>query len=393
MVQKNKGLLPVLILTVAAFVFNTSEFAPIGLLTDISADLGISEVRAGFLISAYAWMVAIMSLPLMITCSHLEYRRLMIGIVSLFVASHIVSGLASGYYMLMISRMGVACSHSLFWAVTTPLAVKVAPKGKQALAMSLIMTGTSVAQIIGMPLGRVVGLALGWRMTFICIGAVAALVLIMLTAAFPRVENDSEFSVRELPRMLRNPRLLAIYAIVILLVTGHFTAYSYIEPFLQQVGGLSQNAITAVLMVFGLAGIIASVIFSKAFPARRTAIAAFAFTGITAGLALLKTASASPWSVTALCIFWGTAMTMMNLVFQAELMATEKKATTVAMALYSGLFNVGIGTGPVIGALAINGHGLQSAGYFGAVIALAGSAVATFYLLHRRTPRTEINAG
>lgn len=86
-------------------------------------------------------------------------------------------------------------------------------------------------------------------------------------------------------------------------------------------------------------------------------------------------------------------MTMMNLVFQAELMATEKKATTVAMALYSGLFNVGIGTGPVIGALAINGHGLQSAGYFGALIALAGSAVATLYLLHRRTLRTEINAG
>ena len=393
MSTKNKGLLPVLILTVAAFVFNTSEFAPIGLLTDISSDLNISESRAGFLISAYAWVVAIMSLPLMVAFSHLEYRRLMTGIVGLFVASHIVSGLAGGYYMLMASRMGVACSHSLFWAVTTPLAVRVAPKGKQSLAMSLIMTGTSVAQIIGMPLGRIVGLALGWRMTFICIGAVAALVLFLLIFAFPKVENDSDFSVSLLPGMLRNRRLLAIYAIVILLVTGHFTAYSYIEPFLQQVAGLPQNTITVVLMLFGIAGIIASVVFSKAFPARRTALTVCAFTGITAGLALLKAASTAAWSVTAVCIFWGISMTMMNLVFQAELMATEKKATTVAMALYSGLFNVGIGAGPVIGAMAINGPGLHSAGYFGAVIALAGSAVATFYLLHRRTPRTEINAG
>ena len=130
--MKKGSLLPVLILTVAAFVFNTSESAPIGLLTDISADLGISEARAGFLISAYAWVVAIMSLPLMMACSHVEYRKLMIGIVGLFVASHVVSGIATGYYMLMFSRMGVACAHSLFWAVATPIAVEVSPKGRRA---------------------------------------------------------------------------------------------------------------------------------------------------------------------------------------------------------------------------------------------------------------------
>ena len=391
MLRKNKGLLPVLILTVAAFVFNTSEFAPISLLTDIGADFGISEARTGFLISAYAWVVAIMSLPLMVACTHLEYRRLMIGIVSLFVASHIVSGLATGYGMLMVSRMGVACSHSLFWAVTTPLAVKVAPQGKQALAMSMIMTGTSVAQIIGMPLGRIVGLALGWRMTFICLGAVAAVVLILLISVFPTVRNDSDFSVSFLPEMLGNRRLRTIYIIIILLVTGHYTAYSYIEPFLLKVAGLSQNTITAVLMLFGFAGILASAVFSKSFPARRTSLIICAFSGITFGLTLLKAASVSLWTVTALCILWGIAITMMNLVFQAELMAAEKKATTVAMALYSGLFNVGIGTGPVIGAMAINGPGLQTTGYFGAAITLAGSAVAALYLLRGRTLRTEIN--
>lgn len=388
--MKKGSLLPVFILTVAAFVFNTSESAPIGLLTDISADLGISEARAGFLISAYAWVVAIMSLPLMMACSHVEYRKLMIGIVGLFVASHVVSGLATGYYMLMFSRMGVACAHSLFWAVATPIAVEVSPKGRRALAMSLIMTGTSVAQIIGLPIGRMVGLALGWRMTFICIGSVAAIVLILLILAFPKVENNTVFSVSELPRMLRNRRLLAIYAIIVLLVTGHFTAYSYIEPFLLQIAGLPQNTITVVLMIFGLAGIIASAIFSKNFPSQRTVLTVVSFVGITIGLALLGAASASLWTITALCIFWGIAMTFMNLVFQAELMAAEKKATTVAMALYSGLFNVGIGAGPVIGAWAINGPGLHTVGYIGAAIALMGSVVSVWFLMRGR--RLEVEA-
>ena len=387
--MKKGSLLPVLILTVAAFVFNTSESAPIGLLTGISTDLGISETRAGFLISAYAWVVAIMSLPLMMACSHMEYRKLMIGIVGLFVASHVVSGLATGYFMLMISRMGVACAHALFWAVATPIAVEVSPKGRRALAMSLIMTGTSVAQIIGLPIGRMVGLALGWRMTFICIGSVAAIVLILLILAFPKVENNTVFSVSELPGMLRNKRLLAIYALIILLVTGHFTAYSYIEPFLLKIAGLPQKTITVVLMIFGLAGIIASAIFSKGFPAQRTVLTVISFAGITAGLALMGAASVSLWTITALCIFWGISMTFMNLVFQAELMAAEKKATTVAMALYSGLFNVGIGAGPVIGAWAINGTGLHTIGYIGAAIALAGSAVSVWFLLRGRNLEVE----
>lgn len=387
--MKKGSLLPVLILTVAAFVFNTSESAPIGLLTDISTDLGISEARAGFLISAYAWVVAIMSLPLMVVCSHMEYKRLMTGIVGLFVVSHVISGLATGYYMLLISRMGVACAHSLFWAVATPVAVKISPKGKRALAMSLIMAGTSVAQIIGMPIGRMIGLALGWRMTFICIGSVAAIVLVLLILAFPRVENDSTFSVSELPRMLKNRRLLGIYAIIILLVTGHFVAYSYIEPFLLQIAGLQQNTITAVLMLFGLAGIIASAIFSRTFPAQRTILTVISFAGITAGLALLKASAASLWAIIALCIFWGIAMTFMNLVFQAELMAAEKKSTTVAMALYSGIFNVGIAAGPMIGAWVLNGQGLQATGYVGAAIALAGSAVCIWFLLRGRNLEVE----
>lgn len=102
--------LPLVGLTFAVFVFNTSEFMPIGLLSDIAADLHISEVRAGLLVSVYAWVVALMSLPLMVMVSTVELKRLLLAIIALFVVSHVASALAEGYYTLMLSRIGVACA-------------------------------------------------------------------------------------------------------------------------------------------------------------------------------------------------------------------------------------------------------------------------------------------
>ena len=155
--------LPLVGLTFAVFVFNTSEFMPIGLLTDIATDLNISEARAGLLISVYAWVVAIMSLPLMIMVSKMELKRLLLSIIALFVVSHVGSALAEGYYTLMLSRIGVACAHSIFWSIASPLAVRTVPDGRRALALSAIATGSSVAMVVGLPLGRVVGLYVGWR--------------------------------------------------------------------------------------------------------------------------------------------------------------------------------------------------------------------------------------
>lgn len=140
--------LPVIVLMCCTFVFNTSEFIPIGLLSDIAADFGITEARAGLLITVYAWVVALVSLPLMLAVARMECRRLMLGVLGLFIASHVLSGLSSSYAMLMASRIGVACAHAVFWSIVSPLAVRVAPKGAQSAALGLIITGTSIAMIV-----------------------------------------------------------------------------------------------------------------------------------------------------------------------------------------------------------------------------------------------------
>ena len=130
---------PLCILTVAGFTFNTSELIPIGLLSDIAGSFGVSEARAGMLITVYAWVVALMSLPLMLLFARMEYRRLMLGVVGVFVVSHIATVLSTGYYSLMVSRIGVALAHSLFWSIAPAMAVAVAPKSRRATALSALV--------------------------------------------------------------------------------------------------------------------------------------------------------------------------------------------------------------------------------------------------------------
>ena len=279
--------LPLAGIVLAVFVFNTSEFMPMALLTDIAADLGVSESSAGMVITAYAWAVALLSLPLMLLFRNADYRLLLIATVVVFVAFQTASALSSGYWMLVGARIGVACAHALFWSIASPLAVKVVPPEKRALALSAVVTGTSVAMVVGLPFGRAVGLLLGWRMTFAVVGAIALAAAVLLILVFPHVRSDGAFSLGDMRSILGNRVIMGIYAVTIFLVTGHYTAYSYIEPFLGQVSGLSETVITLLLAVFGAAGLLGSFMFARFYGVRPYRFIAWVMVLTTACLALL----------------------------------------------------------------------------------------------------------
>lgn len=344
-----KAWLPVLGLTCAAFIFNTSEFVPIGLLSDISETFGISESQTGLMITIYAWVVALASLPLMLVFAKTENKKLMLSITAVFVASHVLSGFAGDFYMLMISRVGVACAHAIFWSMVTPFAVRIAPEGKQSAALSLVVCGSSVAMILGLPLGRTIGLLLGWRMTFLVIGALALLILAAMAVLLPKTPGDGSISLRKLPALIKSPALLNIYLVTVIIITGHFTGYSYIEPFLGQVAGLSETWITLVLTFFGIVGLICSFIFSHKYSGRPDAYIRFAVCGICIFLLLMRPAAMSPVTSVMLCILWAFAINFYNLIFQSEIISCAPKGTAVAMSVYSGIYNVGIGTGALVG--------------------------------------------
>lgn len=375
--------LPLLGLTFCTFVFNTSEFMPIGLLSDIANDLNISDARAGMLISVYAWVVALMSLPLMIIVSKMELKRLLLTIIAVFVLSHVASALAEGYYTLMLSRIGVACSHAIFWSIVSPLAVRIVPDDKRAFALSMVATGSSIAMVVGLPLGRVVGLYLGWRMTFLSIGVISALIFIYIAAMLPKVPSRGKFSVKRLPALLHNRVLLGVFVMSVLFATAHYTGYSYIEPFLGRVAGFTPDIVTLVLIVFGGSGMIGSIAFSKYYMSNPRRFVAVATVAPALCLLLMQVSAVSLASVLAVCVVWGAMATAFNIAFQDNVMRfAPEDATSVAMSIFSGIFNLGIGSGAYIGGVVVTHLSLGSIGYAGGVIGL----LAAFYCVGRLFP-------
>lgn len=363
--------LPLLGLTCAAFVFNTSEFIPIALLTSIAQDFHITEARAGMLISVYAWVVMLLSLPLMIAVSKVNLRKLMLWVVSLFVVFQVCSSLSTGYYLLMASRIGVACTHAIFWSIVSPLAVSIVPKQKQPLALSMIITGTSIAMILGMPIGRVIGLYVGWRMTFMSIGAFSLATFLYLLFTLPQVPSHGGFSVKQLPSLLRSPLLMGIFVLTMLFATAYYTGYSFIEPFLLQVANLSKDGVTMALMLFGCAGIVGSWLFSRYYMRNPMVFMTTVLALSCICQALLAPIAHFGVVVIAVLVVWGVTCTAYNVSFQNEIIRhTDADATPVAMSISSGIFNLGIATGTLLGGGICTHLSIGYIGYFAAAISL-----------------------
>ncbi len=378
-------------LTMAAFIFNTSEFVPIGLLTDIANDFGKTESETGMLISVYAWMVALMSLPLMILASRMEMRRLMLLLTAGFAVCQCLSWLSTSYTMLMFTRIGVACCHSVFWSIVSPMAVRIVPAKYKALALSTIVTGSAVAMILGLPLGRAIGLWIGWRMTFLSVGGFATFILIFMALTLPVLPSRGKFSVRRLPTLLSNKALFALYIFTLVWVIGYYTAYSYIEPFLGKIAGMGEDDITITLMLFGVAGILAGQLFTRYYGRGPLRFIGVMSVGMTICLFLLLPACGTTAAIVGVCLLWGVCNTCCNVASQSELIAmTPPDSTAVAMSIYSGIFNLGIGTGAAVGGVVCAATNVSWVGIAGGVCSVGALALWFWSLLpHLRELRAE----
>ena len=379
-----KNWLPLIGITISVFIFNMSEFMPIGLLTDISMDLGITESKAGMIISIYAWAVAILSLPIMLLLRKMEYRRMLLMCIALFAGFQILSGISDSYEMLIMARLGVAVSHSIFWSIATPLAVRVVTMEYRRLAISMVATGTSIAMIAGLPIGRMIGLAMGWRASFISIAIVAIFALILLVIVFPRVENPGTFTLRRLPELFRNKALVGIYVVIAIFVTGYYTGYSYIEPFMIQIANLSESMTTVGLTIFGFAGIVGSFVFIKYYDRIRYEFLIGSILGVSVCLMLLNVSAYSAITMMMICMFWGFFATAFNVSFQSEAIRTSPMdASAISMSMYSGIFNVGIAMGSIIGGITTDTISIGSIGSVGGAYTMIALIFTCTYLVKR----------
>lgn len=365
-----KEILPLIGMTVSAFIFNTSEFMPIGLLTDIAKSFEITEAKAGMLITVYSWIVMLLSLPLMILVSRIDYRRLFMGTVAVFGICQVLTVLSNSYGMLMVSRIGVACAHAIFWSIASPIAVRMASEAHQSKALSMVVTGTSVATIAGLPLGKMVGHYAGWRIAFLIVAVITFGVLVYMAFLFPKMDCGEPFRVKQLPQLFKNRSLVCVYIQTFLFVVGYYTSYSYIDPFLQQVAGMGNSMVTITLFVFGAAGLFGSFLFSKFYDKYRRGVLRTVMAALVVELLLLLPAAGKPGFMMSLCALWGITVLMFNVSFQSEtIQCTDEQSSSVAMSIFSGIFNFGIGAGSFLGGIVCDKGQISHLGFVGAVFA------------------------
>ncbi|MDY0263771.1 MAG: sugar transporter [Sulfurospirillum cavolei] len=379
---------PVFCLTICAFIFNTTEFAPISLLSDIARDFRMSEAQAGLMMSVYAWIVATVSLPLMLLTQSVERKKLLLLLLVFFIGAHLLSSVAWSYTTLMVSRVAIAFAHAIFWSITASLTYRLAPKGQTTRALSILATGSALAVVLGLPIGRIIGQALGWRFTFGCIAALSTLMLFFLVKLLPLLPSVNAGSLKSLPLLWKRPALLGIYLLTIVTITAHFTAYTYIEPFVQQVSLLGETFATTVLFIFGTSGLLGSVIFAKFKQRHPFRLIVFALSMLIGVLLLLLPLGFYPLSLSVLCVLWGIAVCLVNLILQISVLELSPDATDVAMSMYSGIYNIGIGGGAFVGSLVISHSSMAYVGFVGALFGSVALALAVWlwkrYLVGQR---------
>ncbi len=379
--SRHSQYLRVFALGFSGFIFNTTEFVPVGLLSDIAKDFSISTGTVGWMLTIYAWIVASMSLPMMMVTARIERKKLLLALFTLFIVSHCLSVFAWNFEVLVASRVGIAFAHAVFWSITASIAIRVAPPGKKTFALSVLATGTSLAMVLGVPLGRIIGQWLGWRVTFGVIGLTALLIMFVLYRLLPPLPSLLKGSMKkQLPDLLKNPALMGLYLFIFMIFTAHYSAYSYIEPFLKVVGQLSDNFTTFLLLLFGIAGILGSVIFGSLDEKVNTTLLVACTSIVILSTALLYFAVPYLWEICILLVVWSAALMVVSLVMQVKVLNIDANASDMIMSMFSGTINLGIGAGALIGGQVIHTLSLGSIGYISALFAAASLCWILFML-------------
>lgn len=346
------------VLAAAAFVYVTAETLPVGLLPEISTDMGVSESSVGLLLTFYAYGVAVMTMPFMTFVRRWPRRRIVVVTVAALAVSQLMSAIAVGYPMLVVARMICASTHGVFWAVVAPVAASLAAPGKQGKAIATVYAGTSLALVAGNPLSAALGQWLGWRTASACIGLVSAAIAITLFFVLPAMKVESVGTRAPKTRTL-DRSLLMICVATFLAVLGHFIAYTYFSLLVDRGLGSMGTTLTLMLLFYGLCGVVGIWVVGKTFDRwpRRSTIGALS-TVAGALLVLWTTVQSVPGSLAVLAVLaiglWGFAFTTVPVCLQSSVLNTSRNDPDRASAIYVVAFQLAIASGALVGGIIVD---------------------------------------
>lgn len=329
----------------ATFSVVTTEMLPVGLLTSIAETLSITTGSAGLMISLPALLAALFAPFVVIASGGIDRRWILCGLLALLVIANLASALAPNLILMLAARILVGFCMGGIWAIAGGLASRLVPQNATGLATSIIFGGVAAASVLGVPLGAFIGDAIGWRWAFGIMAVFSALVLVFHLAVIPSLPVTGSANISQFITQLGNRKIQTGLFLTLLLVTGHFVAFTFVRPLLISVSGVDAQWIGAILFAYGAAGIAGN--FLAGIAAARCTT--FTLIAIAAGLALTPllfiTAGQSVTGGAGILIFWGLAYGGLSVGLMTWMMKAAPRALEIAAALYVGVFNTGIALG------------------------------------------------
>ena len=278
-------------LAVTAFAIGVAEFIVVGVLPTISKDLGVPLARTGELVGFYALALAIGTPIIVLIFARLPRKPLLLGLVTVFLLGNLLSALSTNYAMLMAGRLLTALSHGSFFAFGSTVAARLAPKGQSSRAIATIFAGLTLAMVIGVPFGSLIGNAWGWRLPFFAVVILAALAWLATVRWVPKLPADvANPGSNQMVALLRSP-ILAMMAITVLGFGASFPTFTFVTSILTHVSGFSPQTASLLLMVFGTATLVGNLAGGYWAAHQRNTLGGYGFSALDPGTALVAHAS------------------------------------------------------------------------------------------------------
>jgi predicted MFS family arabinose efflux permease len=366
--SRGRAVAALLALTLGSFAFVTTENLPIGLLTLMADDLDRSLSSIGFLVTGYAAVVVVASVPLTRLTRGMSRRMLLGGLLVLFSAATLVSAVAPNYETLFGTRLVTALCQGLFWSVVNPTAAGMFRREVRGRALAVLSAGGTLGPVLGVPAGTWLGQQTNWRVAFWAMTAVAVLTCLVVIALVPGDAGLSADAARG-----ANPdrrRFWLVVGATAVVVTGYFTTFTYITAYLLDVSGWSASALGPLLFAAGSAGLLGVFGVSALIDRRPEVTPVVAAAAIAVALLGLALAGSSRWAAVGFAALGGAGLSAFAPAVAHRMMQVAPGATDVAGAWLSVGFNVGIAAGSLIGGALVATAGVRSVGFAGGLIAL-----------------------
>lgn len=379
--------LPLFALFLAAFAFGTTEFVIAGILPDVAQGLGVSIPFAGYLVSGYALGIAIGGPFLTMATRRVSRRTVLLALTIAFCLGQVACALAPGFATMLAFRVATAVAHGAYFGIAMVVAVGLVPQEFRGRAVSVILAGLTVSNIIGVPAGAAIGGLWGWRTTFWAMTIVGVLALIAIWVLIPQTKSQPQQSghLGKEVRVLGRQQVWTSLIMMLALMIGQMVPFTYITPLLREVTGLNAMVIPWVLLLNGVGATLGVFIGGRLsdWKLMPSLIALLAIQAVT--LAVLYMVSPYPVAMTVTIFVWGALNFAIGTPIQARILMWTADAPSLASSLIPSGFNIGIAIAAVVGAALLEGgYGYRSLPVLGAFALVLACVVAIFSALGER---------